>query len=96
MGFRKGLSVGGSATYTNTLENVFLEARLWNGAPPIPGVFFHEDPTVYMTEKYRLDYLPSRTYVWTKVTEPNRSFSSNDLAEEILKWLFDNGGDPAW
>jgi hypothetical protein len=96
LGLRKGLSVGGRAAYTNTLENVFLEARLWNGSPPIPGYFFDEDPTVYMTEKYQLDYLASRTYIWTKVTEPSRSFSSNDLAEEILKWLFDNGGDPAW
>ena len=88
LGLKKGLSVSGRPAYTNTLENVFLEAKLWNGAPPIPGLFSFEEPTIYMTERYQLDYLTSRTYAWTKTTEPNRSFSSNDLAEEILKWLF--------
>ncbi len=96
LGLKKGLSICGRAAYTNTLENVFLEAKLWNGSPPMPGFVFFDEPTLYITERYRLDYLPSKTYAWTRTTEPNRSFSSSDLAEEILKWLFDNGGDPAW
>jgi len=46
--------------------------------------------------KYELDYLPSKNYVWKHLTDCNRSFSSEELAEEILKWYLDNGGDPAW
>jgi peroxiredoxin len=66
------------------------------GVPPMPGTTQWEDPVRHLTRKYELDYLPSKNYVWKQQTDRNRSFSSESLAEEILKWHLDNGGDPAW
>jgi hypothetical protein len=76
--------------YTNTLENVYLNVTLWRGIPPMQGTIQFEDPVRHLTRKYELDYLPSKNYVWKHQTDRNRSFSSEELAEEILKWYLDN------
>jgi len=96
LGLQHGLSVGGRAFYANTLENVYLEATLWHGFPPMRGTVRFEEPEPYITVKYQFDYLPSKQYVWRQETDSNRTFSSESLGEEILKWLLDNGGDPVW
>jgi hypothetical protein len=61
----------------------------------MPGCIQFEEPLRHCTKKYELDYPPSKNYVWKQQTDRNRSFSSYSLAEEILKWYLDNGGDPA-
>ncbi len=60
----------------------------------MPGTTQWEDPVPYLTTKYELDFLPSKNYVWKQQTDRNRSYSSESLAEEILKWHLDNGGTP--
>jgi hypothetical protein len=96
LGLKRGLEVTGRTHYTNTLENVYLNVTLWRGVPPMPGYIQFEEPVPHLTTKYELDYLPSKNYAWKQQTDRNRSFSSESLAEEILKWHLDNGGDPAW
>ena len=93
LGLKRGLDVRGMPHYTNTLENVYLNVTLWRGVPPMQGTIQFEDPVRHLTRKYELDYLPSKNYVWKHQTDRNRSFSSEELAEEILKWYLDNGGD---
>jgi hypothetical protein len=88
----RGLDVRGMAAYSNG----YLNVTIWRGALPIPGTLQFDDPVTYLTRKYELDYLLSKNYVWKQDTDRNRSFSSESLAEEILKWYLDNGGDPAW
>jgi hypothetical protein len=92
LGLMRGLDVRGMAAYSNG----YLNVTIWRGAPPIPGTLQFDDPVTYLTRKYELDYLLSKNYVWKQDTDRNRSFSSESLAEEILKWYLDNGGDPAW
>jgi hypothetical protein len=94
LGLKRGLDVRGMPHYTNTLENVYLNVTLWRGVPPMQGTIQFEDPVRHLTRKYELDYLPSKNYVWKHQTDRNRSFSSEELAEEILKWYLDNGGNP--
>jgi hypothetical protein len=62
----------------------------------MPGFMHLEDPQKHLSERYQLDYLPSGAYVWAKQAMPDRTFSTDALGDEILKWLFDNGGDPIW
>jgi hypothetical protein len=95
LGLKRGLEVSGRTRYTNTLEDVYLNVTLWRGVPPMPGYIQFEDPVRHLTTKYELDYLPSKYYVWKQQTNHNRSFYNESLAEEILKWYLDNGGDPA-
>lgn len=96
LGLKRGLEVTGRTRYTNTLEDVYLDVTLWRGVPPMRGCIQFEEPVRHLTRKYELDYLPSKYYVWKQQTDRNRSFSTESLAEEILKWHLDNGGDPAW
>jgi hypothetical protein len=95
LGLERGLEVGGRTFYANTLKDDYLNVTLWRGVPPMPGITFFEDPVRHLATKYELDYLPSKNYVWKQQTDRNRSFSSESLAEEILKWHLDNGRDPA-
>jgi hypothetical protein len=96
LGLKRGLSVSRRAPYSNTLDGSYLNVTLWRGVPSMQGTIQFEDPVPHQTTKYELDYLPSKNYVWKQQADRNRSFSSENLAEEILKWYLDNGGDPAW
>jgi hypothetical protein len=73
------------------LTRFYLKVSLCRRAPPMLPGKLPEDPVRH--RQYELDYLPSKNYVWKQKTDHNRSFSSESLAEEILKWYLDNGED---
>ena len=53
-----------------------------------------DEPQKHRTLKFDLEYLPAQTYVW-QVSNREGIFTPEELADEILKWYLDNGGDPA-
>lgn len=94
LGLERGLEVSARGLYINTLEDAYLNATLWTGAPPMPGFYNFEKPVPHRALKYTLDYLLSKSYVWKQQADHNRSYSSESLADEILMWYLGNGGDP--
>jgi hypothetical protein len=96
LGLKLWLDFSGTNAGPISTQNLYVYVTLCRGAPlMLPGQL-PEDPVPHLNRKYELDYLPSKNYVWNEQTDHNRSFSSESLAEEILKWYLDNGGDPVW
>lgn len=93
-GLRYALMVQGRAAYANTLDGARAEASLWKNGLPWPGTFPFDKPEKYRTLQFNLDYLPARAYAW-RVQDREGTFNPEELADEILKWYFDNGGLPA-
>jgi hypothetical protein len=95
MGLQHSLSVDGVSHFANTVRKSVLKATLWQRFPPLTMGAMLEQPREYMTRKFALDYSRAGQYHWTEIDNGSRALSNNQLAEEILKWLFDFGGDPA-
>lgn len=86
--------IQGRAVYSNTLEGANSEATIWKNGFPWPGAFSFDEPQKYRTLRFNLNYLPTQAYAW-QVPDQDGAFTPEELADEILKWYLDNGGDPA-
>jgi hypothetical protein len=93
-GLHHALMVQGRARYSNTLEGASSEATIWKNGLPWPGTMSFDEPQKYRTLKFDLDYLPTQAYA-LRTLDQDGAFTPEELAEEILKWYLDNGGDPA-
>ncbi|WP_292528293.1 hypothetical protein [Methylocystis sp.] len=93
-GLRYALTMQGRALYSNTLEGASSDATIWKNGFPWPGALNFDEPQKYRTLKFDLDYLPTQAYAW-QTLDQDGAFSPEELADEILKWYLDNGGDPA-
>ena len=93
-GLRYALMMHVRVGYTNTLDGANSEATIWKNGLPWPGALNFDEPQKHRTLKFDLEYLPAQTYVW-QVSNRDGIFTPEELADEILKWYLDNGGDPA-
>ncbi|MGH6844230.1 MAG: hypothetical protein ACRECU_05825, partial [Methylocella sp.] len=93
-GLRHAMMIQGRAVYTNTLDGASSEATIWKNGLPWPGTVNFDEPQKYRTLKFDLAYLPTQAYAW-QVRDRDGIFAPEELAEEILRWYLDNGGDPA-
>ncbi len=94
LGRQHHLSVDGLSKYTNTLSDSLLKATLWQRFAPLTLGAMLEEPREYMTRKFALDFDRSGQYHWREIENGHRSLSNDQVADEILKWFFDFGGDP--
>lgn len=93
LGLDLSLGLLGESMYSNTLDHASLDVTLWQGAPPVPGSMRFEKPVVYKSRRFVLDYLRSGDYVWVEKSNKQQAYSSQKLAENLLKWLFDENTD---
>lgn len=93
-GLRYALMVQGRARYSNTLEGATSEATIWKDGLPWQGVMNFEEPQRHRTLKFELDYFATQAYAW-RMRDRDTVHAPEELADEILKWYLDNGGDPA-
>lgn len=69
------LSVSWRGRFCNTLSESFLEASVWNGHPPFPGVQFWEAPRSVATLKILPDLSPSNEPCWAVTVLGKSSYS---------------------
>ncbi|WP_363347926.1 hypothetical protein [Methylocystis echinoides] len=93
-GLHYALMVQGRSVYSNTLEGASSEATIWKDGLPWPGALQFDKPKKLRTLAFALDYLPNKSYAWRLQDEEGTTFTPSELADEILKWYMDNGGDP--
>lgn len=77
--------------YFNTLQEARLEVRLWDHLPPGPGQWMMEKPSTLKSLAFTFDLLPSEVGGWISTDARRHSFSSDELAEHLVKFYLENG-----
>lgn len=91
-GLQRGLSIFWKQPISNNLDGSGLEVSIWDGHPPLPGVFFpFGDPNKIRTLNFDFDLLPIAKAVWIPSADRKRAYSTDDLADHLLKFYMDHG-----
>lgn len=88
LGTGPALKVEWQLRFRNSLEEACIEATIWNGHPPIPGVFMPRDEQ-HRTHTFRLtpDVDTSQNFAWQfKNPEGVKLVGVDEACEQILTW----------
>lgn len=91
LGLADGFTLMRNLVYANSLEDAWLEATIWDGAPPLPRRMYVETPKTKRTKRYRIGYSQARQYVWLPDGRKGEELSSEATAEHMLRWYLDGG-----
>lgn len=91
IGLGRALALNWRQVYFNTLEDAGLEVRLYSHLPPGPNQWMQEKPSVVKTLKFDFDLLPSGEGGWISTDPRRRSFSTDELAEHLLRFYLEHG-----
>jgi hypothetical protein len=91
-GLPNGFTLNQNLRYSNSMENAWLEAVIWDGPPVLPNMMYFERPSTKRTKKYLLGYSQARTYIWLTDGGKSGELSNDAAAEHMLRWYLDNGG----
>jgi hypothetical protein len=86
----RGLSIDWRSYDGNSLEKARLNASLWNGHPPFPGIIHFQEPTKLGEMEFVFDIRQDEQYCWKTVDKNPRTFVTKDLADFLVKYLMDN------
>lgn len=75
--------------FINSLEESVLEATLWEGHPPWPGVIHIENPKKLAIRRFHFDILPPGEYRWILNDREQRQFTSADLAYFLVGYCIE-------
>ena len=75
----------------NTLNESKLTVSLWDRHPPFPGVIHFENPHQLSSRTFRFDLSRSESGAWFENHRDEREYTSEALADELLKWLMERG-----
>ena len=89
LGFSVGMLIYWHCRYSNSLQDSKLEASLWNGHPPFPGIVNYDRPTSLSSRTFQFDLSPSNQHVWIENEKKDREYSSELLAEVLFKYMMD-------
>jgi hypothetical protein len=82
-----GMAVNWYLKYANTLIDARLEATLWQGHPPWPGVMTFEEPRKLATLRFNPDLMADGQAGWQQTQSQNGPMSSKAATDEILKFF---------
>lgn len=90
-GTSRSLRVVYRQTYSNIIEDVPLECKKFQGSILLPGQsgFYFEEPRCLATQSFAIDYQDELGWHWRAIPKAE-VFSSENLAEKIMKWLIDD------
>lgn len=75
--------------FANSLEGSKLEATLWEGHPPWPGIMHIDQPKKLGTQNFHFDLTPSEDFLWTSAGRDQRHFTNADLAQFLLGYCIE-------
>jgi hypothetical protein len=81
------MSVNWRLKFANTLADADLEATLWQGHPPWPGIWIVEKPRELATLSFHPDLLQDDTVGWTPTKDSAGSVTSKAVSDEILRFF---------
>jgi hypothetical protein len=81
------MAVNWRVPYSNTLTDAKLEATLWEGHPPWPGIMSFEEPRKLATVGFKPDLMPDGQPGWMQTQSKNGPISNKVATDEILKFF---------
>jgi len=75
--------------YANTLTDSQLQATLWQGHPPWPGIMTFEKPVELAALRFEPDLLDDGTAGWTSTRGDRRTVNSSAVLDEIVKFFLE-------
>jgi hypothetical protein len=75
--------------YSNSLENIFLEAKYTKGLPRLPGYMTFEEPLPRKTRKFQFLLVREETSLYVEKVGTAREFTPDQLADDLLRTLVD-------
>jgi len=89
VGLGRALGLLWRQKYSNTLSETQLDVRLFDNLPPTQWMF--EKPSTLKSLSFTFDLLPSDVGGWISIDARHRSFSTEELAEHLVRFYLDNG-----
>lgn len=87
LGSGPALGVFWHVRFANALSESEMEASLWRGHPPFPGIMHHKTQHPMATKTLLPDVLPTEDPCWTVQSERNKGpLVSEAAAEFLLNW----------
>ena len=82
------LRVGWRRQYANSFEGADIDASIWEGHPPVPGIFtFREEHSRKHELRPTPDVTEAQTFAWQfKTKEGPRLLDAEEASEYILSW----------
>jgi hypothetical protein len=81
------MSVTFQLRYANTLTDAHLDASLWRGHPPWPGIMSFEEPQKLSTLRFNPDLTVEGQAGWKHTQSQKGSIASKAATDEILKFF---------
>jgi hypothetical protein len=91
IGLDCALGIAWRSQYGNTLENAHLLVFLYSHLPAGPGQFMFEKPTLLKSQQFEFDLLPSEVGGWIMQDGQPSNFSTDALAEYLIKFYLKHG-----
>jgi len=83
------MPLGWRCHYSNSLEDAELTVEIFDGYPKLPGVMVFDEPTRLHKMQLAYDLVRPGIAAWVSEGASKREFSSNELAEYLLKRCMD-------
>lgn len=81
------MSVYWTLKYANVLSDANLEATLWQGHPPWPGIWMREEPRELASLRFNPALLEDGTAGWKSTRSNGGSITSKTASDEILRFF---------
>lgn len=81
------MSVNWQLRYSNTLTDAHLEATLWEGHPPWPGIMSYEQPRKISTLRFNPDLMADGQAGWKATQSQKEPINSKGVTDAILKFF---------
>ena len=81
------MSVNWNLRFWNTLTEAHLEATLWEGHPPWPGITTFEEPRKLATLQFNPDLMTDGRAGWKATQNQQGPVNSEGATDEILKFF---------
>ena len=81
------MSVNWQLKYRNTLTDAHLEATLWEGHPPWPGIMSFEQPRKLATLRFNPDLVADGQAGWKATQSQQEPINSKGATDAILKFF---------
>lgn len=91
VGLDRALTTKWLVKYSNSLDDSRLELRLFSDAPHQRDPWLSEKPTTVTAMQFSFDLLPTDEPGWIATNARKRAFSTEDLAEYLVRFYLEHG-----
>lgn len=88
-GLGPSMSVCWRRQFANSLDGSFLNVKIFDGVPRLPGLLVFDEPLMLKSLKFGYALLRTDWHAYVEFTENQKSFLAEDLADHLLSLYMD-------